>query len=70
MNTDSFITGYKTGKRWKEDYRPGGPYYAKGCMRGENNKACQQCVDDKAKYDDWHTGFDVAYSKKLIQRIK
>lgn len=67
-HSSGYSEGFETGLRWKDVYRPGGPWVCtprpKDYRIAENMERCRQ---SKQHHDDWHEGFNAAL---IIRGIK
>jgi len=48
----NYDDGFKTGRRWNESYRPGGPW------RCTDTRWPEAVATDKANAEEWFRGFD------------
>jgi len=58
-NRNFFKDGYYTGRLWKDDYRPGGPYRCTDRLLYPDT-----CIRDKANSIEWFKGFDKGLSRR------
>lgn len=64
----SFEQGFKTGKTWKDDYRPGGPYKLNKPCVGLKSEAGQKQIklyeENVIHIKEWFEGFDAGLLKR------
>ena len=56
-NTKSYQDGFNTGKNWKEDYRPGGPYKLNKPFM-PNEELLRLYRENVTHIKEWFEGFD------------
>lgn len=58
-----YLDGYKTGLRWTEDYKPGGPWHY--APRSTDSKEFQaKARATQENYKQWHDGFNAGFARK------
>jgi hypothetical protein len=54
----NYIDGYHTGLKWKDNYRPGGPYVMTTSSRNDKPEFVERCRQSLQDNKDWLAGFD------------
>ena len=58
-----YYQGYRTGLKWEENYRPGGPFVPKPSATDEEKHKATQ-AQAKAESEAWFEGFDMGLEKR------
>lgn len=66
---DAFDDGFKTGKTWKESYRPGGPWHY-GAHDWESKEVKAKAKHTQDMHKAWMQGFDAGLQKNPSNKIK